>query len=451
MRTILLWFFGFLFSCFCVDVGAQMQGTIGSSSERTLSLAVSDSKTVRIERLDNNRFITLCKLNNGRCCFVMTTTGSNNVIVAQTSSVDNVYNFRVFEDFIFFCGNIGSKGYVAFASVEEVFNGGGFQIRIFPTTSIVHDLQVYKTPTSVKVSAIAYNHQTQTNFLWDWDVFQNVTSVQAYRTPNYLHCLTQTDKYIAAVGSVTDSNRIFSVTRYDKGQLSSIAERSYRYAFNAFTYKQFAIYNGFQPYVVESSYNQNKIFVSSQVEGGYPSYVSSNPGYSIAIFKIDLFPNLSIDTTRLLITSGKPQVKSMRYNPLNDSIYLLANTDNIIDLVYSFPFSLVLPQSPSMPMAKTIPNNSESLKDKLNAMMLYDYGRYYIVAGVDGANNLYWFDRKFSGTTQRCYSESADLVFDDPTVYDSISMGYVQTLLPVNEDEGNFTIAGSSYILNCFD
>lgn len=147
------------------------------------------------------------------------------------------------------------------------------------------------------------------------------------------------------------------------------------------------------------------------------------------------------------MTLGKPQVKSMRFNPLNDSIYLLANTDNIIDLVYSFPFSSVLSQS----LDKTIPNNSESRKDKLNAMMLYDYGRYYIVAGIDGANNLYWFDRKCSGSTQRCYSKSADFVFDDPTVYDSSSMGYVQTLLPVNEAEGNFTAGILSYILNCFE
>lgn len=427
LRQILFIFF---VSMSLAGAYAQMQGLITGSSERHTRAIAPMVNSVKVERLEDDRIITLCldSTNGGVTSYFVLTQNGDNTAQYDTLAME-VMNFRILNDLLFFCGRYNGMGFIAWADINTMFNGGNYEMHYISVSEYVFDLEAYKEPSigQIKVVALGYKQGTDPYRIIDYEIQNNSNSQYNFAfTNDMLHCITQTKNYISIVYTspgTPGNGSFFGVSRHDKSAvLNNYVSQNYRYAYNGHLSNR--IYKPF--YITESEYNSDKIFVGTTLEGqnGVPNYVSVS--YDIGMYEIDLGATLpDLLQTQIVCTEGKPYVKDMVYDENSRTLYLLANVSlgphyngallpqwDRADVIYG----LEMGQGSDYACNLTIPNNSRPMCDMITSITLYDSNKYYIVAGkYNFTGTLYWFDRKLSATASSCFTSYPAKVYHNPS------------------------------------
>lgn len=450
-KLVFVLFFLFVAENCCL---AQLQGQISASAERKTYLSVSDVNTIKVESCGSD-IISLCQYANGTYIFTRTDSSNNVVRIVNTTLPDTILNFRVFDDrYIFFCGMHNGRGFVASSSTDIFFNNSyGFKYTDLYDIEQVFDLEVFKGSNGVEV--VALGAKSGTCFLIDFPNWYNyMTTFNAYKTINKLHCITQTKGFIAVIYTSPIPTSYFGVARHDKNNISLYQDKIYKYAYNG----QIALYPGALSYIADGYIRSDNIYVATTVKNQTtPNFTF--PSRSISFFSIDLAQNLTLLSNQIIPTNGKPYIKDMVYSPVFDYVYLLANVslDTIfngvpigtnygrVDAIYD----IYVPASAPIYFCNvTVPNNSTPMYDRLNNMATYD-NNYYIVAGVDSSNRLYWFDKKYGNYTSSCEFECYADVYFDPHNEVVGDVDYSPDILNGDIVQGLFMSTTNSYSIHC--
>lgn len=438
---------------------AQMQGIV-NSSERELSTFQPYVNTVKVEKYSDNIILTLCKdVNSGYFYFIKTETGSSNVTYSELSRNFNVYDFKVFGEYIYFCGQNSNNtyGFIAKISFSNLFSGGNFDYYEIQPTKIVYELEVYNNKTTESNDIVALGTDNagtyfcinyNTNATTMYDIYPTQTHV--------LQSVTQTDNFIGVVFSDPLTNE-FGVMRHLKNNIPTIQSQTWRFAYLGHKWIDLKPENRTYAYLSEAIDETDEILVVTSVD-----YDDSNPNVpayydrTVNIYRIDL-STLQLQTTQVILTEGKPYIKDMVYAPYNKSLNIITNVqigDNVsgfpycceadIDIIYQIDVDAITPYNASY----VIPYNSIAFTELINSITKYDNG-YYIVAGKSNTSNqLYWFDRFLPNNNPSCYAEWTTKVFFDPDVplgtinYNPISILKIESISKVST-------SSSKYIETC--
>ena len=429
---------------------AQMQGIINNSSEKVSRAISPEANTVKVKKYADSIMITLCRnTNSSRYCFAQTKLGSNTVEYAELPSEFKIYDFTIYKDEIYFCGNFNNQlynvGFIAWANFNDLFNGGVFHYDRMQITKIVYELEVFYNNALGTMNIVALgsddehgNSATGTYFCIDYKL--NSNTYDLYPTQNYiLHTLTQTPTSVDVIFSENNTHaRMFGVMRHMKNNMSNCQSLIWQYSYNGFDYTS----GDARPqkrrpcFLAENIDDSELICVTTAIQSELTYSVITN--HKINTFVIDV-SSLQLLYTQVIPTVGKPILKDMKYNKRNKILNILANTslDSIfngcthpvygplgcIDAIYELR-PLITPSASSYSSLVIVPEDNIFL-EVLNGIEIYD-DRYYIVAGKSAnTGTLYWFDRRYS-TQNICYDRYTFNAHFEPTnPVGNMNYGYI--------------------------
>lgn len=394
--------FIFLFTIYVISAMAQMQSQITRSSERTAdTILCSHPQTIRTESYKEDKIVTLCKEStSGRYVFARTKDGSNNIEICVLTTVDTIANFRIYDDMLFFCGRMATKGYIAFVRVEDMFGGGQIGCNIIDNVYQVFDLEVYDHGIP-KVSALA-NDSVGNYFLVDLNLGQ---SYDLYYIPGKPRCITQTSGFVSIAYSLPNDIHRFAMTRFDKNSFSLNTTMLY----DCVTGGQFDNYADlwYKTFVATCDYKNDRIYVATMING--PNVIGAHR--SIAVYGIDLTNNMQLYNAQVIPTPSKPEVRDIAFNHKSRTLHLLANVDlntgsigTLGSLAGDVIFDLDADANQNYVCNFTITHNvsSSNYPHTLNSITIYSGDNLYVVAGIDNSNRLYWFDKYYNAISTHC-------------------------------------------------
>lgn len=406
-----------------------MQSQISESSERSTSIKVHDVSSVAIRQLSNEKIISLCSVRSDTTnynslkfsVFSLSSNSTNNIEIGVIAGLDSVISFRVYENYIIFCGvlrgtaNNLDTGFIACASVIDLFGGGQYELHKISSTTAVYDLEVYKSPSNGQIKVAALGKATNNKYcIIDYDIFDSsITGYDIYETPNILYRIAQTDKYLAVVYSLPSSWQEFGIIRHDKGNLALYSDQSYKYAYGGRQFGYSYPMSNTPTFLIEAHYDKNNVFVATVLQRQKRPDVSGNE-CSVAVFKVDLDNNFNLDFTQILPTSTKSFVWDMKYSKKYNKLYLLADHPVMFSGILDVVCHLDMGATSNYICRLVVPNSSTGSWHRMNGIALYD-NDYYVVAGRNMHDSLYWFDKFIPGQNPLCASmPKTDIYFDPP-------------------------------------
>ncbi|MDO5760769.1 MAG: hypothetical protein Q4Q06_07070 [Bacteroidota bacterium] len=444
----------------CSKGYAQMQG-INASSERYVRSLQAKPEFVKVERISNKYMLTsLQNLNSIGSTFVKTKEGSDYIELGNTSPGFMVYDFKYFDNYVYFCGEHGSNGFIAWATLDDIFNSGNFDYERLPTVGVVYNLEVFVDPTNEKpkVVALGYETSTQNYSFIDYNVWNNTGTYDVYETPFRLQNLTQTKEYIAVVFSdITYPYKYFGVMKHQKVNISNCQSRMFEFANGGIAtgdlLGRLPEYNK-ASYLIEWIEGSPNVMVATCID----QLNSPSLGYPIALFNIDL-DNFNLYSTQIIPNDGKPYVKDMVYMPYDKTMHLLINGQfgddysNVPSGNYKytdFIHKINVWETNGYLSEILLPNSNTDGEDILNSITRYDR-YYYMVGGVlSGNSELYWFDRRIDVSGSQCYvNYETKVYFNPPQLVGSIT--YSPNPIPSSVSSGSFLSSQRQYIKICSD
>lgn len=392
---------------------AQMQG-ITNSSERYSRAILPQVNTVKVEKLNDENIITLCR-ENTTSYFCKTTLNSSTVDYGIIPLNLDVHDFKIYKDYIIMCGSgLNNHGFIGVIKATDLFLGTG-QLEYYEVdyTEIVYGLEYYIDNNGhLKVAAISYDGVSKYLFI-DYDLSDISTPYYFYPTNKVLYRMTQTDNYISIVFSEPTSTD-FGVIRHDKNNISNYQSRIWRFAGGSL-YSSY----GLTPqkrgtyFLIENIDNTDTVCVATAVRN-HPPYTSG--GVPIVVYNIDV-NSLSLNSTQVIQTYGKTKLKDMEYTPIDKTLHIINNNDifsidstnpNSWDTTILYSIDVihrlkVYPATTPYLSEIIIPNNNLEYDEYINSITKYA-DQHYIVGGKNSnVSSIYWFDRKYITNTSFCY------------------------------------------------
>lgn len=404
-----------------------MQNQITYSSERIPHIKISDVDAVHAAKYTEKAIISSfsCSYSQSSPKFsalALCENTSNNIDVGVLSApYDSIINFRIYEDYIFFCGthkdtiNAPAIGYIGFTHIGNIYTGGTYERHQIVNTTAIYDLEVYPNPINGRPKIAALGKMTSNNYcIVDYDILDNnINTYTTYKTTSVLYRIAQTKQFVAIVYSLPTSLHEFGVTRHNKGNISSYIDQSYKYNYGGIQFGYSSPLANFPTFLIESDYFGEKVYVSTVIQRQTRPDISGTE-CSIGIYNIDLNNHLNLDFTQIIPTTSKTFIRDMKFADNNNMLYLIADPymsgspfrDIILDMNMS-----VVNNYTCMATAPTINTNYQHT---LNSLVLYDK-KYYMVAGGTPTDSLYWFDKYTPTIGHHCYKVlPVDVYFDPP-------------------------------------
>ncbi len=442
---------------------AQMQG-INASSERYTRSLQTLGEFVKVENIDNRSILTLSKdINSNYSTFVRTKMGTNYITIGRPLNPRfDVYDFKIFDDFVYFCGNYSGCGFIAWGKLDDIFNNGQFNYELLNTTTVVYNLEVFRDHIDgyPKVVALGYNTSNQRYSFINYNVWNNPGTYNVYECPFKLQNLTQTDGYIAVVCSRDQPPyEDFGIIRHDKTNISNCQGRVFKFDNNGIATGDIfgRLPEANKPsYLIEWIEGSPNIMVATCIDQIKSNFGSS--AYPIALFNINL-NSLSLYSTQVIPNFGKPYVKDMTYIAYDSTMHLIVNGQfgntystvpysdwTYTDFIHKIEVWNTIGYYPEI----ILPNSNVGKSEVLNSITKYDK-YYYIIGGrLSNNNELYWFDRKFDISSGQCYKRYEIKVdFDHPLPLGNIN--YYPTPIPSNVNQEHFYSYSDKYMNICLD
>lgn len=390
-----------------------MQG-ITNSSERYSRAIQPTVNTVKVEKLDDENIITLCR-ENTTSYFCKTTLNSSTVDYGIIPQNLDVYNFKIYKDYIIMCGKENTHGFIGLVKAADLFLGTG-QLECYEVdyNIVVYDLECYiDVNNHLKVVALGYDLYTK-HFLIDYDLSDISTPYYLYLTDNVLYRMTQTDNYISIVFSEPNSTE-FGVIRHDKNNIANYQSQIWRFAGGSL----YSAY-GLTPqergtyFLIENIDNTDEVCVATAVRS-HPPYTSG--GVPIVVYNIDM-GSLSLNSTQVIQTYGKTKLKDMEYTPIDNTLHIINNNDifsidsttnpNSWDttILYSIDVIHRLQVYPTITPYLSeiiIPSNNLEYDDYINSITKYTDNHYIVGGKSSNTSSIYWFDRRYITNASTCY------------------------------------------------
>lgn len=390
-----------------------MQG-ITNSSERYSRAIQPTVNTVKVEKLDDENIITLCR-ENTTSYFCKTSLNSSTVDYGIIPQNLDVYNFKIYKDYIIMCGKENTHGFIGLVKAADLFLGTG-QLEYYEVdyTIVVYDLECYiDVNNHLKVVALGYDLYTK-HFLIDYDLSDISTPYYLYLTDNVLYRMTQTDNYISIVFSEPNSIE-FGVIRHDKNNIANYQSQIWRFAGGT-------LYSGHSLtpqdrgtyFLIENIDNTDTICVATAVRN-HPPYTSG--GVPIVVYNIDM-GSLSLNSTQVIQTYGKTKLKDMEYTPIDNTLHIINKNDifsidsttnpNSWDttILYSIDVIHRLQVYPTITPYLSeiiIPSNNLEYDDYINSITKYTYNHYIVGGKSSNTSSIYWLDRRYITNSSTCY------------------------------------------------
>ncbi|MBQ6754101.1 MAG: hypothetical protein IJR03_02735 [Bacteroidales bacterium] len=413
MRKKLI-FFICLAVCLQTIAFAQMQGIITNSSERFSRAIQPEVNTIKVEKLDNENIITLCRESN-ISYFCKTTLNSSTVDYGIIPQNLDVYDFKIYKDYIIMCGSgLNSHGFIGVVNAADLFSGTG-QLGYYEVdyTIVVYDLECYiDVNNHLKVMALGYDLYTK-HFLIDYDLSDMSTPYYLYLTSKVLYRMAQTDNYISIVFSEPSSTE-FGVIRHDKNNISNYQSQIWRFAGGT-------LYSGHSLtpqdrgtyFLIENIDNTDEVCVATAVRS-HPPYTSG--GVPIVVYNVDV-SSLSLNSTQVIQTYGKTKLKDMEYTPIDNTLHIINKNDifsidstnpNSWDttILYSIDVIHRLQVYPTITPYLSeiiIPSNNLEYDDYINSITKYTDNHYIVGGKSSNTSSIYWFDRRYITNASTCY------------------------------------------------
>ena len=417
---------------------AQMQGII-NSSERYSRAILPQVNTVKVEKLDDENIITLCR-ENTTSYFCKTTLNSSTVDYGIIPPNIDVHDFKIYKDYIIMCGSgLNNHGFIGVIKATDLFLGTG-QLEYYEVdyTIVVYDLECYiDINNHLKVVALGYDLYTK-HFLIDYDLSDISTPYYYYKTDYTLYDLTQTLNYISIVFSKSVLHE-FGVMRHDKTNIFNCQSQMWAFAGGAaFEYTCGARKPEKQDpcYLIENVDNSNDVFVAVALQ----DHPYESTGHSIVVYDIKV-SSWFLSFTQIIQTAGKPKLKDMEYCPIDNSLNIVSNV-NIDNNTNNYPISNgysgrsdidvihKLRRYVTGNIELIVPSNSADMDDCLNSIAKYR-DNYYIVAGkYKNTGSLYWFDREHTlqNNNGGCYE-----IYSAPVYWCSTQPSTTMTYYPSSD------------------
>ena len=457
----------FLLACFVLilhaNVNAQMSSAMINSSERTINgISLTDINSVKVEATDDDKIITLCRSQTlNQSVFMLTTDGNNNVECVIFPQDFYIYDFKIYKDFVYFCGTYLGVGFISKMHIQDISIGTYFQYWLFPQTTVVYDLEVVLSSQVLVVTALGYNENTSLYSVIYYDE-NNPFTYQYSQTTYILQDIVYDDKYFYVVFSseVMPYDK-FGVQRFDNVN----PQINYGYTFlfpnNGYETKS----STRRPekreptYFIETIGYMGKVLVATVLEHNYP-VIASYPHHAIYMFDVDM-DNQFIAKIQMLPNEGKPYLKDMVYNPWDNKLRLIShgmyeNTFTTLpyanamyaDAIYAVDMSYTIPYADVI-----IPTNSFDVEGTLNSIDVYRIDNY-IVAGKSQTNgDIYWFDKKISvpNTSNGCYIWGYSNVYMYNSILPLNQVYYGFTTGPVLISNASLSHDVVNYNIQCLD
>ena len=412
MRKNLI-FFICLALCLQTTAFAQMQGLISYSSERYSRAIQPQVNSIKVEKLDDKNIITLCR-ENTTSYFCRTTLNSSTVDYGIIPLNLDVYDFKIYEDYIIMCGKGINHGFIGLVNVADLFLGTGhLEYYDVDYTKVVYGLEYYIDNNGhLKVAAISYDGISKYLFI-DYDLSDISTPYYFYPTNNVLYRMTQTDNYISIVFSEPNSTE-FGVIRHDKNNISNYQSQIWRFAGGT-------LYSGHSLtpqdrgtyFLIENIDKTDTVCVATAVRN-HPPYTSG--GVPIVVYNIDV-NSLTLNSTQVIQTYGKTKLKDMEYTPIDKTLHIINNNDifsidstnpNSWDTTILYSIDVihrlqVYPTSTPYLSEIIIPHNNSENADYINSITKYTDSHYIVGGKSSNTSSIYWFDRNYTTNSSLCY------------------------------------------------
>lgn len=245
------------FLLLCLPMLANAQGWLSyKGTTATEPLFPNEGNFEKVRSFDDKYLVGLGKMQNGQFYFTLWDGNSLQYNYAFLSNSDEVYDFTIHEDLVYFCGKSGSitggnVGFLGVFKIMDLISSSSFAYWITPVpeTKSLGRLEVYSdynTPSVTHIVAIGdpypWQIPTQNSCLVCFDNSQ--TQTFGYKILGYplggtsglediLKDITITDKFVATVGYVPTTQG-FMVRRFlrdDPEDLSYQEAYHYIYAF----------------------------------------------------------------------------------------------------------------------------------------------------------------------------------------------------------------------------
>ncbi len=455
----------FFILLFAITVSyAQMQG-INTSSERLTQSIETLGEFVKVENIDDRSILTLSRdINSNYSTFIKTKKDTNYIEIGHPINVNfEIYDFKIFNDSVYFCGRFGGIGFIAWIRLEYIFNSGIFYYSLLNPITVVYNLEVFKTSNNgaPKVVALGYNTNNQMYSFIDYNVWSNTSTYDVYNTSFKLQNLTQTDKYIAVVSSLPFTPYMdFGITVHDKTNIPNRRNRMFRFDNNGIATGDIfgRLPEANEPsYLIEWIEKSPNVMVATCIDQVKSPHFGSS-SYPIALFNINL-DSLSLYSTQVIPNCGKPYVKDMAYMPYDSTMHLIVNgqfgntfsTVPSNDWAYTdFIHKIEVWNTSNYNSEMLLPSGNTNREDVLNSITKYDRC-FYIVGGRWSTNNeLYWFDRKSDVLGWYCYKKYTTIVRFDNTQQIGGVM-YTPTTRAKNVSLSTISSYSDMYIKICSD
>ncbi len=379
----------------------------------------------------NIYLLTLSNYQNfAKDCFVKTEDGSTSIDVGLvlTSGFD-IYNFKYYEGFVYFCGTYNTQGFIAWAKIDAVFSSGQFEYELVANTSVIYDLEVFLDNASqnIKVVALGYNENTTKYSFIDYTIYNGNSGLyDIYETYYILQNITLTKNYVAVVFSnSTYPYDEFGVIRHEKNYIQNYQSQMYAFAYSG----QECLANIYRKpenrrprYLIEYIGEESVVIATVITQNASPNF--SGELHPFALYNINL-NTFGMYSSLIIPNLSKPYVKDMVYLSYNQTLHLIVNgeidkefTNTGSEWIHADFIYECQPWNTTYSYLPTIIAPVVNASNTLNSIDKYD-DTFYIVGGVSIFNqqpaNLYWFDRQTTALGSDCYKNyEAKLYYDPP-------------------------------------
>ena len=361
---------------------SQMQNIISQGNTATTQRIIAynngnnnfaiDSNLIRIRSIDENNLVTSIPFINQETIFSLSTTGTTTVIERTLSNV-KVYDFQIFEDHIYFCGeSVVYGGFIGWTKINDLFGTTPTPITIQkiekPIKAIaVKELEVYRWPDGIHVTALADNIYLIDMNTANPSTYEIMESRYAYRR------LSVGKNKIATIGTVNDTSII--VTAFDAGNIS-------QYAYQGFTHPELRYDN----YVLENSKLKANVFTFAYTHRKHTTNVS----YKTDFITFYATAGINIINDQCLeVEEAKLEPIDLEYCPEDNILLYLAGGHYGFDEIFPIDHFATNTYVSVSVQPDTLMN--ERIK-QYNSIIRYDNYYYATVSKLLQSNRLITFD-----------------------------------------------------------
>ena len=300
---------------------SQMQHIISQGNTATTQRITSyqntiDSNLIRIRSIDENNLVTSIPFINQETIFSLSTMGTVTVIERKLLSVI-VYDFQIFEDYIYFCGSALNGGFIGWTKINDLFGTTPTPITIQKIekpikTLAVKELEVYSWNDSIHVAALADDIYLIDMNTANPSTYEIMESKYAYRR------LSVGKNKIATIGTVNDTSIV--VTAFDAGNIS-------QYTYQGFTHPELRYDN----YVLENSKLNANVFTFAYTH----RKITNNTWYKTDFITFYATAGINIVNDQCLeVPEAKLEPIDLEYCPEDNSLLYLAGGHHGFDEIF---------------------------------------------------------------------------------------------------------------------